>query len=134
MSQRVVGMSPTVLLPGFSLVVVRLLLQLLRDGEVLVTGRQYRQLLGLLLLLELPDTQVQTTSRQYTLFVFSFISLFFSGILMFDGFLFRPLLISACPKLPLKLLDPLCARGRRRGRGACWTGCWRRGRRRSRGM
>ena len=51
-------MSATVLLPGFSLVVVRLLLQLLRDGEVLVTGRQYRQLLGLLLLLELPDTQV----------------------------------------------------------------------------
>ena len=70
-------MSATVLLPGFSLVVVRLLLQLLRDGEVLVTGRQYRQLLGLLLLLELPDTQVQTTSRQYTLFVFRFISLFF---------------------------------------------------------
>ena len=58
MSQRGVGMSATVLLPGFSLVVVRLLLQLLRDGEVLVTGRQYRQLLGLLLLLELPDTQV----------------------------------------------------------------------------
>ena len=77
MSQRVVGMSATVLLPGFSLVVVRLLLQLLRDGEVLVTGRQYRQLLGLLLLLELPNTQVQTTSRQYTLFVFSFIFLFF---------------------------------------------------------
>jgi hypothetical protein len=57
-SQRGVGMSATVLLPGFSVVVVRLLLQLLRDGEVLVTGRQYCQLLGLLLLLELPNTQV----------------------------------------------------------------------------
>ena len=58
-------MPATVFLAGFSVVVVRLLLQLLRVGEVLVTVQKYRQLLGLLLLLELPNTQVLST-RQYT--------------------------------------------------------------------
>ena len=57
-------MPATVFLAGFSVVVVRLLLQLLRVGEVLVSGRQYCQLLGLLLLLELPDTQVQSNYQK----------------------------------------------------------------------